>query len=123
MTMTAQIALVDHDHQHLTMTENALQQAGFVVAAFADPLFAWDHLKRRDTDLLLAKAGALPGQPSRVALARGGLHANPDLRVVLLANEHEVEYAEDLGDLLCSSLPQDSVARQVIELLKKRKKH
>lgn len=98
--MPVHVALVHSDPQFLTATEQGLQSVGFVITAFGDFMQAWSHVTRGNFDVLVAQAGAPPGQPCGVALATAGIFNNPRLEAVLLATQHEVEYAESVADVL-----------------------
>lgn len=118
--MRPTIALVEHDLALLPRMQQALQQAGFAVAAFTDSLLAWDHLKGGDTDALIARVETSPERPSVVALSLGGRYANPDLQVVLLASQQEMDSLLGLGDVLPASLSPDDVAAHVMRMVSRR---
>jgi hypothetical protein len=114
--MPVRITLVEYERERLTLIATVLRQAGLTVTAFDDSIKAWDHLKLGDTDLLVAKVGAPPGRPCGVALALGGRYINRHLKVVFLAHEHEVQYAEAEGEVLSALQSPESVAQHIVEM-------
>ena len=81
--MPARIVAVHDDLDFVDKLAAILRSEGHDVAAFSDPLAAWDALA--GADLLTTRAQYPPGKSNGFALARMARSKRPEIRVLFTA--------------------------------------
>jgi hypothetical protein len=95
-----------------------LEAAGHDVAAFADPVLAWDALKYpARIEILLTRVQFAPGKPHGVALARWARSNCPNVRILFVALPEFAADIEGLGVLLPRPVSVAQVAEAVGRML------
>jgi DNA-binding NtrC family response regulator len=99
--MPAMVVIV-HDDSNLTaQTKAALEQKGFDVAAFTDPLAALPALENaRSADLLITRVDFGPGKPHGVSLALMARMRRPRIKVLFVTRPENRLHTEGVGEYL-----------------------
>ncbi len=91
--------LVVHDDQTFTgPLAHALSSAGYEVAAFTDPVPAWEELDTsRPIDVLISEVQFGPGKIYGMAMAERGRRQRAGLKVLFAARPELAPYARGFG--------------------------
>jgi DNA-binding NtrC family response regulator len=115
--MLARVVVVHDEPGFAGSLAAALTLAGHHVAAFADPLAAWDALAdARGTEVLITDVQFPPGKSNGVALALMAHAKRPDIQVIFTALPEFAEECEDIGMFLPQPVAVSDVVKTV-ELL------
>jgi DNA-binding NtrC family response regulator len=117
--MPARIVLVHDEQGYIDELATALRQAGHQVAAFTDPLAAWDALKAaQQVEVLVTRVRFRPGASNGIALARMARSNRPGIRILFTALPEYSAYAEGLGAFMPLPVSVPDVMETVERLLK-----
>jgi DNA-binding NtrC family response regulator len=114
----ARIVVVYDDIKFSEELAAQLRAEGHDVAAFPDPLAAWDALEAAKlTEVLVTRVEFPPGRSNGVALASMARLKRPGIRVLLLALPKYAEAAAAEGTLLPLPVSVEEAAETVKRLL------
>ena len=116
--MPARIVAVHDEPSFLDPLAASLKADGHEVAAFDDPMLAWDALAgAQRVELLVTRMQFAPGKPNGVALARWARSSVPGVRVLFVARPEFHRDAEGIGAFLPLPVSVPQVAEAVLRLL------
>lgn len=116
--MPARIVVVHNDLLFVDELVAALNLAGHEVAAFTDPLVAWNALaSARLTEVLITNVQFPPGRSNGVALAHMAHTNRPSIQVIFMARPEFAKACEDTGVFLSVPVTVPDVVRTVELLL------
>jgi DNA-binding NtrC family response regulator len=116
--MPARIVVVHDDPEFAGRLVSALRSTGHDVAAFADPIAAWDVVEEpRPIEVLVTGVQFPPGRSNGVALARKVRVRRPEIQVLLTAQGGLPEQTEGLGTFMQPPITVADVVNMVLCLL------
>ena len=99
--MPATVVVVHDDNSFTTEARTALEQKGFDVATFDDPLAALVALENaRSADLLITRVEFGAGKPHGVSLALMARNKRPHITVLFVARPEHRPHTDGIGELL-----------------------
>jgi len=99
--MPATVVIVHDDSTLSAQTKAALEQKGFDVAVFTDPMAALPALEHaQSADLLITRVNFGPGKPHGVSLALMARTRRPEIKVLFVTRPENSKHIEGLGKLL-----------------------
>jgi DNA-binding NtrC family response regulator len=118
--MPARVVVVHDEPGFVDGLVAALNLAGHQVAAFANPLAAWDALAAaRLTEVLITRVQFPPGRSNGLALARWAHVNRPNIQVLFVALPEFAKECEEAGSFLPHPVPVPRVAKAVELLLQR----
>jgi DNA-binding NtrC family response regulator len=118
--MPARVVVVHDEPRFVNEVVAALNLADHQVAAFTDPLAAWDALAAaRLTEVLITRVQFPPGKSNGLALTRMARANRPDIQVILTALPEFARECEDEGVFLPLPVPVADVVKTVELLLQR----
>ncbi|HJT82981.1 MAG TPA: response regulator [Nitrososphaeraceae archaeon] len=119
--MLAKIALIDDDHDIITLFSEILELNGYTIATFTDPIDAFTNLQANieDYDLIISdfKMPCLSGN----SLCQKLLTINPELKVIIISAYSDIEYDRKFT-FVSKPLSMPKLLQIVGEKLKEQKK-
>jgi DNA-binding NtrC family response regulator len=116
--LPARIVVVHDDHSFLDPLTAALRENGHEVAAFDDPLAAWDALESgRRVQVLVTRVQFAANKPHGVALATRTRASRPSVHVVFVAPPELQVHTTGLGTFMPTPAPLAEVVKTVDHLL------
>jgi DNA-binding response OmpR family regulator len=116
--MPARVAIVHDDLVFLEPLTAALRDAGHDVAAFDDPMVAWDALSVSGrAELLITRIQFGPGKPHGIALAQWARSNRSGIKVLFTARPEFEPHAEGLGVFLPTPTETSVVVEIVTRIL------
>ena len=99
--MPARVVVVHDDPRFAGQLASALRSAAHDVAAFADPIAAWDVLEEPQRIAVLVTGVEFPpGRSNGIALARKIRVSRPDVQVLFTAQRVLPEQTDGLGTFM-----------------------
>jgi DNA-binding NtrC family response regulator len=118
--MPARVVVVHDEPGFVEELVAALNFAGHQVAAFSDPLAAWDALAApRLTELLISRVRFPLGKSNGLALALRARTNRPEIQVIFIALPEFARECEDVGLFLPEPVPVSKVVKTVELLLRR----
>jgi DNA-binding NtrC family response regulator len=118
--MPAQVVVVYSDPVFRDALVTALRLRGHEVAAFVDPMEAWDAFDTpQRIEVLVTEVEFLPGKSNGIALARMIRMRRPDTRVVFTALPEFVRQALGLGEFMRMPVGVPEVVDTVVRMLER----
>lgn len=110
--MPARVVLVHDDAEFVDELVAALTLAGHRVAAYSDPLEAWDALAAaRLTEVLITGVQFPPGRSNGFALSHMARAKRPDIQIIFIAAPEFAEECTETG----MYLPREVSVRHVVK--------
>ena len=116
--IAGRVVVVHDEPSFLDPLVTSLKAAGHDVAAFADPVLAWEALRiASEVEILVTRVQFGADKPHGVALARWARERCPAVRILFVALPEFQADIEDLGVLLPRPVSVPEVAEAVGRLL------
>ena len=97
------IALIDDDHDLVSLFKEALEMSGYNVTAFTDPIKAFHHIRQKPKEYALVLSDYRMPSMNGLELCMKLIEFNRELKVILMSSYIDFEFA--IPQFVCITKP------------------